>query len=68
MIIVSILVPPRWISISLPTCIEAGDVSGIFMLWFAGEAVDEGDGSRLRLSEGLCLSMIRTKNWLAGSV
>lgn len=61
MIIVSILAPPKWISISIPTCIEAGDVSDIVMLRFAGEAVDEGDGSHLRLSEGLCLSMIRTK-------
>lgn len=67
MIIVSILVPPKRIRVSIPTCIEAGDVSDILILWFA-EVADDGDGSSLRLSEGLCLSMIRTKNRLGGSV
>ena len=58
---ISILAPPRWISIFTPTCIEAGDVSDIFMLQFAREAVNEGDGLCLHLSEGLCLFMICTK-------
>ena len=62
MIIVSILAPPRWISISIPTCIEAGGVSDILMLWSTRVTDDKEDNnSHLHLSEGLCLSMICTK-------
>ena len=55
--------PSGWAFLYVHTCIEAGAVSDFFMLSFAGVADDEGDASRLRLSEGLCLelSIIRTR-------
>ena len=61
--VISAQVPPKWMGIFIHTCIETGAVSVFLMLSFAGVADDEGDASRLRLSEGLCLELfiIRTR-------